>query len=297
MPNVMPSALTWIPLGRPGRLGRLGHLLAVCALLLAGLLASLGAHAQAKADVKVDPKRDYVIGAGDVLRITVYQSADLSLETRVSESGVISYPLLGSVQLGGLSVAQAEATLAEGLRKGNFLRQPQVNVLLMQVRGNQAAVLGMVNRPGRYPIEVTGLRLTELLATAGGIAVGGSDTVIMTGVRNGQVVRTSVDIGRLLIGASSEPDPVVLNGDILYVDRMPQVYIYGEVQRPGVFRLERGMTVMQALAAGGGTNQRGTVKGLKIHRRSTDGKVRDLEPVMSDQLVDGDVIYVRESLF
>ena len=263
--------------------------------LMFGLIGWMPLMAQAQD--KVDPKKDYVIGAGDVVRITVYQNQDLSLETRVAESGSVSYPLLGSVVLGGLSVTQAEAAIAEGLRKGNFVKQPQVSVLLMQVRGNQAAVLGMVNRPGRYPLEVTGMRMSELLATAGGIAVGGSDVVTHTGVRGGQLVRTRVDIGKLLTGAGNEQDPVVQNGDALYVERMPMVYIYGEVQRPGSMRLERGMTVMQALAGGGGTNTRGTVKGLKVHRRGADGKIKEFEPALTDALADGDVIYVRESLF
>lgn len=241
--------------------------------------------------------RDYVIGPGDVLRINVYQNTDLTLETRVSESGTISYPLLGSLKLGGLSIAQAERTIAEGLLKGNYLRNPQVNVMLMQVRGNQASVLGMVNRPGRYPIEVTGLRMSELLATAGGVASGGSDIVTLSGLRNGKQVRYSLDIGKLLTSGTLDQDPIILNGDTLYVDRMPLVYIYGQVQRPGSVRLERGMTVMQALASGGGLTLRGTEKNIKVHRRGTDGKVKEYDAVLTDPLVDGDVIFVRESLF
>jgi polysaccharide export outer membrane protein len=272
-------------------------------ILLSALIGLLPALAQTapppptQAPSSVDLKKDYVIGAGDMLRITVYQNPDLSLETRVSESGAISYPLLGQVMLGGLSVTQAEAALSNGLRRGNFLKQPQVSVLLMQVRGNQASVLGMVNRPGRYPIEVTGMRLSELLAMAGGIAPTGSDIATHSGTRSGQVVRTSINIARLLTGTSDEKDPVVLNGDTVYVERMPMVYIYGEVQRPGSMRLEPGMTVMQALAGGGGPTQRGTVRGLKVHRRGADGKVREFEPVLTEPVIDGDVIYVRESLF
>ena len=266
--------------------------LASAALALVALLpvlAPMQAHAQ--------PKGDYVIGAGDVLRINVYQNQDLTLETRVNESGLISYPLLGTLKLGGLSVSQAEKTIADGLLKGNFLRQPQVSLLLLQVRGNQASVLGMVNKPGRYPIEVTGMRLSELLATAGGIALGGSDTVTMMGIRDGKLVRYQVDIGKLLMAGTQDQDPVILNGDTLYVDRMPMVYIYGQVQRPGPVRIERTMTVMQALASGGGLTARGTDKNLKVHRRGSDGKVKEFEPSLSDPVADGDVLYIRESLF
>jgi polysaccharide export outer membrane protein len=106
-----------------------------------------------------------------------------------------------------------------------------------------------------------------------------------------------VDVGALFGGQGAQQDPVVLNGDTLYVDRQPMVYIFGEVQRPGAMRLERGMTLMQALAAGGGLTQRGTERGIKVHRRSADGSVNPVESTMSSALQDGDVIRVAESLF
>lgn len=242
-------------------------------------------------------QREYLIGAGDVLRVAVYQNPDLAIETRVSDTGQISFPLLGQVTVGGLTVPQVEKALADGLRTGNFVKQPQVTVLVTQVRGNQASALGMVNRPGRFPIDVSGMRLSELLAQAGGIAPGGSDVVILTGIRNGQPYRLQVDIAALFANGAQSQDPVVLNGDTIYVERMPTVYIYGEVQRPGAIRLESNMTLMQALASGGGLTQRGTTRGLRVHRRNGEGRVEELQPGMNDALQNGDVIYIRESLF
>lgn len=256
------------------------------------LLAPVLAHAQLS-----EAQRDYVLGAGDVVRVSVYQNQDLTLETRITESGTISYPLLGQVRLGGLSVPQAEKVIADGLKNGNFVRQPQVSILVTQVRGNQASVLGMVNRPGRYPIEQTGMRLSELLATAGGIAQGGSDQVVLSGMRDRKPLRVVIDVPLLFAQSGGVNDPVIANGDTVYVERMPMVYIYGEVQRPGAMRLERDMTVLQGLASGGGLTQRGTEKGLRLHRRGADGKVQILQPGMNDLLQNGDVIYLRESLF
>ena len=256
------------------------------------LLAPVLAHAQLS-----EAQRDYVLGPGDVVRVSVYQNQDLTLETRITESGAISYPLLGQVRLGGLSVPQAEKVIADGLKNGNFVRQPQVSILVTQVRGNQASVLGMVNRPGRYPIEQTGMRLSELLATAGGIAHGGSDQVVLSGMRDRKPLRVVIDVPLLFAQSGGVNDPVIANGDTVYVERMPMVYIYGEVQRPGAMRLERDMTVLQGLASGGGLTQRGTEKGLRLHRRGADGKVQILQPGMNDLLQNGDVIYLRESLF
>ena len=126
-------------------------------LLAAGLPTPAPAQAATEAPAaSSEAQRDYVLGAGDVVRISVFQNPDLSLEARVSEGGSISSPLLGSVRLGGLSVQQAEKAIGDGLRNGQFVRQPQVGILVMQVRSNQASVLGQVNRPGRYPIEEIG---------------------------------------------------------------------------------------------------------------------------------------------
>jgi polysaccharide biosynthesis/export protein len=261
---------------------------AFLALLLAG--ASMFARAQA-------PVAEYRLGAGDVVRITVYQSPDLTLEARIGEAGTISYPLLGSVRIGGLGVTQAERVIADGLRNGNFLKQPQVSLLVLQVRGNQVSVLGQVNRPGRFPIESADMRLTDLLAAAGGIAPSGADSLTIVGTRNGQPFRREMDLQTIVRSDRRADDLFVQNGDVVYVERAPVVYIYGEVQRPGAMRLERGMTVMQALATGGGLTQRGTEKGLRVHRRGSDGKVQVLQPNMDDPVRDGDVVYVRESIF
>jgi polysaccharide export outer membrane protein len=240
---------------------------------------------------------EYRLGSGDVLRISVYQNPDLSLETRVSEAGVVSFPLLGSVRLGGLSVTQAEKAIADGLKNGNFVKNPQVTIVVLQVKGNQASVLGQVNRPGRYPIEVADMRLTDLLANAGGVASTGADMLVLSGTRNGQPYRVEIDLPSVFAQGGRGQDVLIQNGDVLWVERAPTVYIYGEVQRPGPMRLERGLTLMQSLATGGGLTQRGTEKGIRVHRKSADGKVQVIQPGMDEALRDGDVVYVKESLF
>jgi polysaccharide export outer membrane protein len=274
-------------------------------LVLLVCAASAGAQTTAAAPAALAPPqaREYILGGGDVIKVTVFQSPELSVETRVSESGAVTYPLLGSVQLGGLSVSAAEQRISDGLRTGNFIKQPQVSILVVTVRGNQVSVLGQVNKPGRYPLEQANMRLSDVLALAGGIMPTGSDVVVVTGARAGKPFRSQVDLPSVFMtnstatpqGQSSEV--IVENGDVVYVDRMPMIYIYGEVQKAGQYRLERGMTVIQALAAGGGLNLRGTEKGIRVNRRGPDGKVAQITPAMDEPLRDGDVVYVRESLF
>ena len=240
---------------------------------------------------------DYLIGPGDLLRISVFQNPDLTLETRVGEDGTISYPLIGTVKIGGGTIPAAERHIAQLLKEGGFVLKPQVSILLMTVRGSQVSVLGQVNRPGRYPIETANMRIADALATAGGIATTGADTVIFVGTREGKPSRQVIDVENLFGTPEAGRDLLMHAGDVLYVQRAPVFYIYGEVQRPGSYRLERDMTVMQALAAGGGLTPRGTQKGLRIHRRGANGKVQTVELGLDDPLQANDVVYVKESLF
>ena len=241
--------------------------------------------------------QDYKLGAGDSIGVQVYQSPDLTLESRVSESGIVNYPLIGNVQLGGLSLVEAEKRIADALSAGGFVRSPQVNITLRQVRGNQVAVLGQVNRPGRFPLETVNTRVSDMLATAGGVTPTGDDVLILTGQRQGQAFRRVIDIPGLFLNQKPDDDIIVAGGDTLYVNKAPIFYIYGEAQRPGPYRIERGMTVMQALAQGGGPTARGSQNRLKIHRRDTAGKVIETVPQLTDVVRPEDVIYVRESIF
>lgn len=241
--------------------------------------------------------QEYRLGPGDGVKISVFQNPDLGLETRVSDTGAISYPLVGSVQIGGLTVAAAERAIADGLKKGGFVLQPQVTLVIQQVRGAQVAVLGQVARPGRYPLESTAMKVTDVLALAGGTAPQGADRVILTGVRNGRRVRAEIDVADLFVAWTPEKDVAVMAGDTLYVQRAPQFYVYGEVQRAGAYRVERQMTVLQALSLGGGLSPRGTERGIRIHRRGEDGAVRVTNPQLNDPVQPDDVIVVREALF
>lgn len=270
------------------------------ALAVALGLTAMSGQAQTSAAANAAAMAEYKLGAGDVVRVVVYQNPDLTLETRVSETGVISYPLLGNVRIGGLGVSAAEQLIADGLRNGNYVKAPQVTLVLLQVKGNQASVLGQVNRPGRYPIETADMRMTDLLANAGGVAGTGCDLLVLTGTRDGKPYRLEIDLPNVF-GPNADQgrlnDVLIQNGDVLWVDRAPMVYIYGEVQRPGPMRLERGMTLMQVLATGGGLTQRGTERGIRVHRKGADGKVQVVQPAMDEGVRDGDVVYVKESLF
>ena len=251
-------------------------------------LLALGAGFASAADVQ--------LGAGDVLKISVYGNPDLALETRVSEAGEITFPLVGNVVLGGLSVSAAEKKLGGLLESGGFLRKAQVNIIVTQLQSQQVSVLGQVNRPGRYPIE--GKRsLMDMLAMAGGVSQDGGDAVSLIRKRNGKTTREIIDIVDMVRSADLNRDLDVAGNDVIFVERAPRFYIYGEVQRPGAFRLERSMTVLQALSVGGGLTQRGTERGIRIKRRDEAGKLEIINAKHDDLLQVDDMVYVQESLF
>ncbi len=243
------------------------------------------------------PSADYRLGPGDQIRVQVYQNPDLSIEARVSEQGTINYPLVGSIQLGGQTIGQAENKIAQALRQGQYLKQPQVNIVLLQVRGNQVAVLGQVQKPGRFPLETTNTRVSDLLAAAGGVTPMGDDVLIVTGTRGGQPFRKVIDIPALFLNQKGQDDILVQGGDTLFVNKAPVYYIYGEAQRPGPYRIERGMTVQQAVAQGGGPTPRGSLNRLKLTRVGPDGKQQEMDARLTDPVLPNDVIFVRESLF
>jgi polysaccharide export outer membrane protein len=270
-------------------LKRLHNVFLIIATLIISMISATSAFAE--------DKLDYPLGAGDVIRVQVFQNPDLTIDTRVSENGSITYPLIGSVELGGLSIAAAEKKIAAALKEGGFVQQPQVNIVLVQVRGNQVAVLGQVNRPGRFPLETFNTRVSDMLAAAGGATASGDDVVIVTGVRNGKPFRKEIDIPALYLSDKNEADLILSGGDTIYVHRAPVFYIYGEAQRPGSFRIEREMNIMQALAQGGGPTARGSEYRIRLHRKNAEGVIEKISPELTDPVLPNDVIYIRESIF
>jgi polysaccharide biosynthesis/export protein len=261
-----------------------------------GIAAFVLAAGIASAQQGASKPADYKLGPGDSIKVQVYQNPDLSVETRVSESGVINYPLIGAVQIGGLSISEAESKIAKALQTGNILKAPQVNINVTTVRGSQVAVLGQVQKPGRFPLETTNVRVSEMIAAAGGVTQQGDDRVVVTGTRNGQPFRKEVDVQALFAGTTTD-DVVLAPGDTVMVPKAPTYYIYGEAQKPGNYRVERGMTVQQAIAAGGGITPRGSQNRIRITRTGPDGKQVTIDPRPTDMVQPGDVLFVRESIF
>lgn len=260
---------------------------ALCALAAALLAFAAPAAAQTSE----------TIGEGDTVRVTVFQNPDLSVEGRVAADGSIPYPLLGQVKIGGLTTAAASGRISDQLKRGGYLKNPQVTVAVTALRSRQVSVLGHVARPGRYALDDSTSRLTDVLALAGGIAPTGDDVVQVMVNRGGKIAKMAIDVPVMFRNGDLSKNIEVHSGDTIFVSRAPVFYIYGEVLRSGAYRLEQNMSVMQALSVGGGLTPRGTERGLKINRLMPDGSVRSIDAKLTDLVQMDDVIYVKESIF
>lgn len=264
-------------------------ILCLCALIV-GLSISGFSHA-------AQSPRGIMLGTGDQVKVGVYNHPDLTTEAQISARGTINFPLLGEVTIGGMDKGAAEAKIAHLLKSRGLIPNPEVNLLVMQSRSQQVAVLGQVQRPGTYPMQGAET-LTDLLAQAGGInEKGGDEVIILRKDKKGQLDRYQENL-KLLLGAHGKPvDPRIEANDVIYVPTAPVFYIYGEVQKPGVYRLSNGMTVQQALSVAGGLSVRGTERGIRINRTQRDGKVKSVHAGLTDPVREDDVVYVKESMF
>jgi len=236
------------------------------------------------------------LGMGDMVRITVFRNPDLTTEARISERGTVLFPMIGEVQVAGLTPSQAGKRIADRLNQGRYVVNPEVTVSMMQVNSRQVSVLGNVNKPGRYPLDSQTAHLTDFIAVAGGLAPTGSDEVTVVTTKDGKTSKREVDLAAIFNTGDVSQNVELQPGDTVYVHKAPMVYVYGEVQKGGAYRVEPNMTVMQAIAMGGGVTPRGTLRGIKISRR--DGSnVREISARLTDTVKPDDVVYVSESLF
>jgi len=240
---------------------------------------------------------------GDVIRITVYSNADLTTVARIGSNGLITFPLIGDVNVGGISTAEAEKLISLRLDQGGFVRNAQVSVFVeerSEALGPSVTILGQVKSSGRFPLRVgsgDGVQnLIDVLAIAGGVTPTAANYLVLVRQQGATSQKTRIDLADLLRSADAKSNVNLANGDIVLVPEMDVFYIYGEVKRPGRYRLERGMTVMQALAVASGVNDTGSEDGIVLNRQGPKG-LQTIESSLSDGLQPDDVIYVKERFF
>ncbi len=272
-------------------------LLPLCRLLALMALALIQSAALAAAPDPAAPTRLALLGPGDSVTMQVYGQPDMTTTTYVGNDGSIHIPLAGSVQVAGVTAVEAAERVEKSLRDGGYFVHPQITITLNQSRSERVTVLGEVKTPGSYAIDPS-TSVIDLLAAAGGLTPNGADTgYVRRHEPDGRTVSYTVDLRGLGGTHDSTPLDRLQSGDELYVPQAEHVYVYGEVSAPNMYKLEPGMTVMQAIVRAGGITPRGSERRVEIKRMGKDGQYVVSKAKLGELLEPDDVVRVKESIF
>ncbi len=248
--------------------------------------------------------QEYTIGAGDLLKITVYDNPDLTTETRVSNDGKITFPLIGELQASGSTAIALEQKIARSLADG-YIIKPQVSVFIEEYKSQKVSVLGEVAKPGLVVLRGA-YSLMEAISDAGGITPNAGDAlVIQRKINKGSVKKSgtekeditiTVDLRKLFEEGDVTANVPVMDGDSIYVPRAAFVYVNGEVKNPGAYKVTTGLTVLKAITLAGGFTPKAGDGRTKIIRKTDKGEVT-LKAKMDDIVLPDDVVFVPESIF
>ena len=247
---------------------------------------------------------DYVIGPQDVLTIQVFDQADLGGKYAVEADGTFTFPLVGRVTAGGLTLRSFETALKGRLADGYF-RNPQITVAIEQYRSQRVFVMGEVRNPG--PVSLTGgMTLIEALARAGSTqptssgevavvraAQGAKGPLPLNGESGSEVFRASI---RDLESGAMSQNIELRDGDTIFVPRAETAYVFGQVKNPGGYAVPKGTTVLQALSLAGGVSENGAMNRVKVVR-IVEGSKREVKVKLTDTVQAGDTIIVPERYF
>ena len=249
---------------------------------------------------------DYVIGPQDVLTITSYDQAELSGRFTVEADGTFTYPLIGRVKAGGLTLRQIEAQVKAQLKDGGFFRNPQITVAVDTYKSQKVFIVGEVRMPGTYPLSGD-MNLVEALARAGSTLPSASGEAVIVhapGAAAGPTMPPNagadntvrVNIHDLEKGIFSH-NAALRDGDTIFVPRAESVYVFGQVKSPGAYPLQqKDTTVLQALSLAGGVTDRGSTSRIQVIR-IVGGEKREIKVRLTDLIQPGDTVVVRERFF
>lgn len=227
-------------------------------------------------------QESYTLSAGDEVSIVVFGESDLTMDIKLNENGQINFPLLGTINAGGMTVAELEGTITRELT-GAYLVNPDVRISVAEYR--QVFINGEVSSPGGYDYK-PGLTLDKAVALAGGYTEKASkERVTLTREINGVAQRFSM-----------RPTDAVLPGDIISIAEYLQVFVNGEVQRPGNYPYQSGLTLEKTIALAGGFTGRASKKRIRVSR-DIDGQQQQGRIRMADPVYPGDIISVPEGFF
>jgi polysaccharide export outer membrane protein len=253
---------------------------------------------------------EYRIGPKDVLQVNVYGVESMTnLDVTVSEVGRITLPLLGEVDVNGLTKSEVEERLVR-LLKDSFLRNPQVTVLIKQHQSRVVYIIGAVQKPGVYPL-LSRQTLLETLVNAGGPTPQAGLEVIVVRKQGGESgTSLNIPLQSLMYKVDPRLDIPLQPDDVINVpaDRNMIVYILGAVKNPGAMEVKMSSmpTLLKAVTKAGGFTDRANQRDVRVRRTDAQGVEQEFRVNVRDiirgkkkdmPLEPEDVIIVGESIF
>lgn len=241
---------------------------------------------------------DYIIGPGDVIKITVYGHEDLTTVERVSGSGTITFPLVGQLSVAGVPISSLSKNLERMLSDG-YIVSPQVSVFIEEFRSQKAVIMGEVVKPGLYELKGRTTFL-ELVSIASGVTRDAGNSAIVKrkiGPDGRQSGIIKIDLNRLIREGDTSLDFEVIDGDSIYIPKAGTFYVTGEVRNPDEYKHKEDTTVIKAITLAGGFTDKAAPKKVKIIR-----KIEGVEQIFSNVNMDEyiypeDIVVVPESFF
>ena len=243
------------------------------------------------------------IGAGDLVEMSVFDTPELSGKLRVSNTGDIFLPLVGTLHVQGLKAQEAQSLIRQKFIDGGFLKDPQVTVFISEYATQGVSVVGEVHKPGVYP-AFGSHRLLDYISLAEGLTPLAGTTITITHIGHPD----QPEHFKMVAGSapSLENNPEILPGDTIFVEKTGLVYVVGDVVRPGGFPMDHDehLTIMQLIALAQGTNYTAAKGSVRLIRTTPAGREEipiDLKKIFAAKaedmkLQDNDILFVPNSL-
>lgn len=263
-------------------------------------IGSLNEQLFAKAQMGSDPS-DYLLGAGDLLQITVFEAKNLNTKTRVSSRGHITLSLLGQIKVKGLTAREAEMKI-EALYREKYIKDPHVSVFVEEHVSQRVTLVGQFKKPGTYDY-FSQQRLLDVLALAGGFSDNAGSTIQIR--RNNPNPGTPnvfvIDRDQLIKGGHTELNIEIMGGDTIYIPEAGQFFIDGAVRRPGNYPITEKMLIKEALMTAGGIQPFADQDDIVLIR-NVEGEGRKIFKIelnnpehLKNEVQDHDIIIVEAS--
>lgn len=236
---------------------------------------------------EVAASSSYVLGANDEILVSVFGPYPFDVKTRIKEDGMITLPSVGDISAQGQTANSLADKVRDQLKANGYFRDPIVNVEVVNYVSRAVTVFGNLRAPGIYPLDRP-QTLAMMLARTGGARDDAADYAILqrAGEANRQIPLSD-------LSPSSGTGMMLRPGDYLFVPKAEDVFIYGQVNKPGRLAFTTGMTLRQMLAQAGGPTLGGSERKITLHRGEQKIRRADLNMLVRP----GDVFTVQERVF